>query len=210
LEFLHFYRRFLFLNVDMQDIEPFFKWRDQYIASEDPHSPFFRRQYSELYYTHSIYNYYIHPQWDDMDSETLFVKILFVDYAESFAIIELIGEWNDAIQNDIMYLKRKIADPMLKHGIKFFILVLDNVLNFHSSDDCYYEEWYEEVSEESGWICFLGVQEHLEDEMVSIGLQHYIHFGPGYNDLEWRRMSPGGLMHQINQTMKQGIKRLRY
>jgi len=26
-----------------------------------------------------------------------------------------------------------------------FILIGENVLNFHSSDDCYYEEWFQDV-----------------------------------------------------------------
>ena len=45
-------------------------------------------------------------QWDDFGSSTLYIKILFADYDGGFAIIELIGEWNDAINNDIMLLKR--------------------------------------------------------------------------------------------------------
>ena len=77
----------------MQDIEPYFKWRDQYIASDDPRSPYYGQQYSEFHYSHAIYNYYIHPQWDDMDSETLYLKILLVDYLEGFAIIEFIGSF---------------------------------------------------------------------------------------------------------------------
>ena len=30
------------------------------------------------------------------------MKVLMADYDEKYAIIELIGEWNDAIENDIM------------------------------------------------------------------------------------------------------------
>lgn len=194
----------------MQDIEPFFRWRDQYISSEDPHSPFYKAKYSEMYYTHAIYNYLIHPQWDDIDAETLFLKIIFVDYNDRFAIIEFIGEWNDAIQNDIMFVKRKVIEKLLNHGIIYFVLILDNVLNFHGSDDCYYEEWYEEVSDEGGWITMLGVQTHLEDEMVSTGLQHFVHFGDELNDIEWRKMDPGGIIHKINQTLGRQLKRLKY
>ena len=194
----------------MQDIEPFFRWRDQYISSEDPHSPFYKAEYSEMYYTHAIYNYLIHPQWDDIDAETLFLKVIFVDYTDRYAIIEFIGEWNDAIQNDIMFVKRKVIEKLIDHGIIYFVLILDNVLNFHGSDDCYYEEWYEEVSEEGGWITMLGVQEHIEDELVLTGLQHYIHFGEDLNEIEWRKMEPGGIIHIINKTLHNQIKRLRY
>ena len=193
----------------MQDIEPFFKWRDQYMAEEDPHSPFYKRQYSEFEFTNTIYNYYIHPQWDDFESTTLYLKILFVDYVEQFAVIEFIGEWNDAIQNDIMYLKRNVIEKLINRDIKFFILILDNVYNFHSSDDCYYEEWLDDLSEDGGWITMLGVMEHLEEEMVSTGLQYYIHFGSTFNAIEWRRLDPAILYATVEKSMKRQTKRLR-
>ncbi|MEZ5031239.1 MAG: hypothetical protein R2787_07550 [Saprospiraceae bacterium] len=66
----------------MHDIEPHFLWRDLYVASEDRHSPFFRRQYDEFHFTQKVYNYYIHPQWDNLGSTTLYGKALFVDYEE--------------------------------------------------------------------------------------------------------------------------------
>jgi len=81
----------------MHDIEPFFLWRDYYKAENDRWSPFYQRQYDEFSFTNAIYNYVIHPQWDDIGSDTLFIKILYVNYDEAFAIIEMIGEWNDCI-----------------------------------------------------------------------------------------------------------------
>jgi hypothetical protein len=132
----------------MHNIEPFFNWRHLYTAEEDPQSPFFGRTYSEFEFTQVIYNYYIHPQWDDFGSRTLYLKILFVDYDEQFAIVELMGEWNDAIENDIMELKREIVDQLSKKGICKYILICENVLNFHSSDKEYYQEWYEMA----GWL----------------------------------------------------------
>lgn len=193
----------------MQDIEPFFKWRDQYMAEEDPLSPFFKRQYSEFEFTNTIYNFYIHPQWDDFESSTLYLKILFVDYTEQFAIIEFIGEWNDAIQNDIMYLKRNVIEKLIRQDIKYFILILDNVYNFHSSDDCYYEEWLDDLNEEGGWIVMLGVMEHLEEEMVSVGLQYYVHFGSHFNAIEWRRLDPVVLFSFVEKALQRQTRRLR-
>ena len=89
----------------MQDIEPYYRWRDLYISEEDPNSPFFGQTYSEFEYSTTIYNFYIHPQWDDMGSRTLFLKIIYADYEQGFCIIELLGEWNDAIEKDIMILR---------------------------------------------------------------------------------------------------------
>ena len=96
----------------MQDIEPYYNWRHLYTAEDDPQSPFYRRVYSEFEFINTVYNYYIHPQWDEFGSRTLYMKILFADYDQNFVIIELLGEWNDAIENDIMTLRRDITDLM--------------------------------------------------------------------------------------------------
>ena len=85
----------------MHSIEPFYNWRAYYIASEDKRSPFYGRNYSEFEFTNSIYNYCIHPQWDSIGSETLFLKILYCDYDLGFVILEMMGEWNDAIENEV-------------------------------------------------------------------------------------------------------------
>ncbi|MCG3168079.1 MAG: hypothetical protein POELPBGB_03879 [Bacteroidia bacterium] len=183
----------------MQDIEPFYNWRELYISSEDVRSPFYEREYSEFEYTHTIYNYYIHPQWDFMGSPTLFIKIIFADYESGFAIIELIGEWNDAINNDIMILKRDIVDELIRHGINKFILVGENVLNFHSSDDCYYEEWLEDL--EDGWIVGLNFRDHVLKEMSATNIDYYVTFGGELNDMNWRTFSPFQLVEIIERIM---------
>ena len=90
----------------MHHVEPFYDWRNYYIASEDSNSPFFENQYSEFNFENTVYNFYIHPQWDSIGSSTLFTKALYVDYEEGYSILEFIGEWNDAIENDVMTLKR--------------------------------------------------------------------------------------------------------
>ena len=118
----------------MHTIEPYYAWRNHYVASEDSRSPFFERIYNEMSYHMKIYDHYIHPQWDNIGSSTLFIKILWVDYEEESAIIELLGEWNDCLHNDIMRLKRDIVDCLQNEGICKFILIGENVLNFHYSE----------------------------------------------------------------------------
>lgn len=174
----------------MQHIEPFYQWLNIYQASEDPRSPFYDRQYSECDYQHTIYNYVIHPQWDDMGSETLYLKILFVDYSEHYAIIELLGEWNDTLNNDIMLLKREIIDVLIQEGILKFILVGEHVFNFHFSDDSYYEEWFEDISSE-GWICLVNFQSHVLNEFKRYSLDQYMICGGHLDSFNWRRFSPG-------------------
>jgi hypothetical protein len=180
----------------MHDIEPFYSWRHLYIASEDERSPFYEREYSEFEFTNAIYNYLIHPQWDFFGSETLYMKILFADYVEKYCIIELFGEWNDAVGNDIMFLKREIVDNLMQYGINKFILIGENVLNFHSSDDSYYEEWFDDVGE-SGWIVLLNFREHVLEEMKKTGLDYYFIWGGEMDDFNWRRFSPGQVFGNI-------------
>jgi hypothetical protein len=146
----------------MHEIEPFYNWEKYYKAEVDLRSPFFGRQYAEQYES-TIYGYYIHPQWDYIGSETLYVKLLFVDYSRRFAVIELFGEWNDTLHNDIMHLKRVVLDKLVRYGINQFILIGENILNFHGSDDCYYEEWFEDV-EEDGWIAAINFRDFVQEE----------------------------------------------
>ncbi len=192
----------------MHNIEPYYQWRDHYVASEDEQSPFYGRVYDEFYFTKKVYNYFIHPQWDEFGSATLYMKILFVDYDERFAIIELIGEWNDAISNDIMYLKREVVDQLYQQGIYKYILICENVLNFHGSDDCYYEEWSEDVVAEEGWVCLLNTLDHVADEMKITQLQHHINFGQEFNDINWRPHKPKVIFKAIDALVKGELQRV--
>ena len=179
----------------MQDIEPFYSWRHLYISSEDEYSPFYGREYSEFEYTNTIYNYYIHPQWDDLGSPTLYIKELYADYETGFAILEFIGEWNDAINNDIMLLKRDIIDTMIDNNITKFILIGENVLNFHASDDCYYQEWFDDV--EDGWVVALNFRDHVLQEFSKNNIDYYLVFGGELNELKWRMYNPLQLLNVI-------------
>jgi hypothetical protein len=194
----------------MHDIEPFYQWRDNYIASDDKRSPLFGRTYSEFYYSQKVYNYFIHPQWDSFGSSTLYLKILYADYDKGYAIIEMMGEWNDCLHNDIMFLKREIIDPLFKEGISKFMLICENVLNFHGSDDCYYEEWFEDIVEEDGWICLINTLRHVEDEMHDTHLQHFLNFGEEFNDINWRPQKPKVLFQAMNALVHGQVKRIRY
>lgn len=187
----------------MQDIEPYYNWRHLYMAEEDERSPFFGRTYSEFEFSQTIYNYYIHPQWDDFGSRTLYMKILFADYEQEFAIIELIGEWNDAIENDIMTLRRDITDQMFKEGIKHFILIAENVLNFHSSDDSYYEEWREQVEDEGGWVAILDLPIQSQHDFKRSRLTNYITL---IDMPQWRTMKPELVFQQVDNIILRQLR----
>ncbi len=192
----------------MHDIEPHYQWRDHYIASKDDKSPFFGKINDEFKFHNKIYNYLIHPQWDEFGSPTLYMKILFVDYGERFAIIELIGEWNDCLHNDIMSLKRNVIDQLIGNDIIHFILICDNVLNFHNSDNCYYEEWYEDICDEGGWICMLNTMDHIEQEMKEVQIQYYANFGHPFNDVRWRPHKPKLLFSIMNTLLDKRVKEI--
>lgn len=194
----------------MHDIEPFYKWRDYYIAEHDDKSPFFGREYSEFQFSQKIYNYFIHPQWDFYGSHTMCMKLLYCDYDNGIALIELLGEWNDCITNDGMILKREIADHLLSHGINKFVLFCDNVLNFHGCDEDYYEEWREDVMDDDGWICLVNLSEHVQDEMQNSKLQYYTLMGDDYNDLAWRGLHPKVLAKAVEKIRDNAEKQLGY
>ena len=184
----------------MHAIEPHYNWRNLYVASDDHNSPFFERDYSEFEFTNQVYNFLLHPQWDDFGSPTLFVKVLFADYDDGFAIIEMMGEWNDCIENDIMTLKLELIDFMLPDGIDKFILIGDNVLNFHASDDCYYEDWFDEL--ESGWVVMLNFHEHVLEEFIQNNIDMYLVIGEDFKTIEWRTYKPKDLFEKVESIVE--------
>lgn len=187
----------------MQDIEPYYNWEKYYVASRDKRSPFYKRTYNLSYYENDIYGYYIHPLWDHIGTETLYVKILFADYKKQFVIIELFGEWNDALNNDIMFLKRQVIDPLTEQGINQFILLGENVLDFHGSTDDYYVEWFEDV--EDGWIAAMNFREHVQNEWTRFKLDYYINFGGTLELANWRTLLPEILYELVKKLI---IRRL--
>ncbi len=186
----------------MHELEPYSNWRHIYISEEDSLSPLYGRTYNEFEFTQTVYNYYIHPQWDFIESPNLYLKILIADYEEKYAIIELIGEWNDAIDNDIMNLRREITDKLEKEGICKFILIAENVLNFHSSDDSYYEEWLENVADENGWLILLNMPEQSQYDFKKAKLHYYIELMEIEN---WRVYKPIHLFRLINEKIEKRI-----
>jgi hypothetical protein len=186
----------------MHDIEPFYNWRHLYLSEEDERSPFYGRVYSEFEFSQTIYNYYIHPQWDEFGSRTLYMKVLIADYEERYVVMELFGEWNDAIENDIMNLKRDVVDKFLRNGITKFILIAENVLNYHSSDKDYYEEWFEETKEEDGWIVCLNMPEPTQYDFRRAKLDRFVELMELDN---WRIYKPFHLFKKVDQEI---VKRL--
>ena len=187
----------------MHDIEPYYNWLKYYDPSHDERSPFFGKQYNHDVYSETIYGYYIDPAWDFIGSETLYVKILYADYTHGFAIIEFLGEWNDAINNDVMYVKRNLVEPLVKEGINKFILIGENILNFHGSDDSYYEEWFDDV--EDGWIAAVSFPDFIQEEFKRYHIDSYINMGGTLQIPQWRTMNPYSFCDAVSRLIQRRL-----
>lgn len=187
----------------MHDIEPYYGWRNLYKAEEDRRSPFYGREYSEFEFANDIYGYYIHPQWDDFGSATLYIKLLYADYVRGYAMLELIGEWNDAVNNDIMFLKRDFVDLLIEKGINKFVLFGENVLNAFPDEDDYYAEWAEDVG--NGWIALVNFQPHVWDEMAQYGMSHYLNGGGDLNALNWQGKTPDIVFDAVSRLLSKRL-----
>ena len=187
----------------MHTLEPFYNWRHIYITEEDKLSPFYGTVHNEFEFTQTVYNYYIHPQWDEFGSNTLYMKLIYVDYELSFCVMELLGEWNDAIENDIMTLKREVVDKLFDNKICKFILVTENVLNFHSGDKDYYEEWNENVNDQNGWIVALNMPEATQYDFKKRKLHQIIEL---MEIIDWRSYKPYHLYKKIDDILSKRLE----
>ncbi|AFK02133.1 hypothetical protein Emtol_0982 [Emticicia oligotrophica DSM 17448] len=182
----------------MHEIEPTYNWRKYYISENDRKSPFYGRSYGQAY-EDTIYGYYIDPNWDSIGSETLYCKILMVDYSAKYAVIELFGEWNDTLHNDSMYFKRTVVDHLLKYGIKYYILIGENILQFHGGETDYYEEWFEDI--EDGWIAAVSIRDFIMVEFRRYHLDSYINFGGTLQISNWRTLKPNPFFELISNLI---------
>jgi hypothetical protein len=182
----------------MHTLEPYYNWQHIYVSEHDSRSPFFGKEYSEFAFSQTIYNYYIHPQWDDFGSRTLYCKVLLSDYEEGYAVIELLGEWNDAVENDIMVFKRAVLEHFQNESIRKFILIAENVLNFHSDGTDYYEELSAELQEINGWALCLNMPQQSEIEFKQAGNHHFMEL---FNIPEWRSYRPFHLLNKVESLL---------
>jgi hypothetical protein len=102
-----------------------------------------------------------------------------------------------------MFLKRNIIDVLVDEGVSQFILIGENVLNFHTSDDSYYEEWFEDIEE--GWIAFINFHEHVLSDFAEANIDYYITSGGKLNDLNWRTYLPPQLYEKVEKMVMKRI-----
>lgn len=189
----------------MHQILPYAGWRNAYRAEADPQSPF----YGGLFGAprngefHRMFDFVIHPEWEFIGCETLYIKHLYANYEEGLAIIEVMGEWNDALNNDIMHFKRNVVDPMLQEGIQKFLIIGDNLLNYHADANDYYAEWSEEVEE--GWIVGLNFRPQVVQDLQTYGLSSYWWTGERFEYGAWRASEPLKLGQMVDEQVNRHL-----
>jgi hypothetical protein len=103
-----------------------------------------------------------------------------------------------------MLLKRQVIDHLLAVGIKHFILIGENVFNFHGSyEDDYYAEWFEEV--EDGWIVGLHFAVFVEQEWAKYHVDYYINFGGNLRIPNWRTLKPEMIFAYLQHVMSKRL-----
>ncbi|WNJ16321.1 hypothetical protein [Pontibacter sp. G13] len=184
---------------ELRHIEPFYGWLNIYSHERDPHSPFHEVEHNQFYYDRSINNIPAHPLWDQFGSESLLIKILYAEYEQGYAIIELFGEWNDLFENDFKLLCENCLTYLIDAGIQHFILICENVFHGYFESDDYYEALAEEL--DGGWVCALRLRDHVKEEMDNYGITPYIFWSEPLDELSWRKLKPQQLCSMVDQRI---------
>jgi hypothetical protein len=187
------------MNQELKDIEPFFGWLELYHHKMDPNSPFHEIDHNLFYFDRSINQIPAHPLWDDFGSESLLTKILFADYEQGYAILELFGEWNDLYENDFKLFSENCLTYLIDAGIDKFILICENVFHSYLEGDDYYQALAEEM--EDGWLCALRLRKEVKDEMEQYGISPYFYWNVQLDEIPWRTLKPFQLYALIQRRM---------
>jgi hypothetical protein len=102
-----------------------------------------------------------------------------------------------------MTLKRNVVESLLLQGINKFILLGEHIFNFHGSDDCYYEEWYEETVD--GWIAAVSFPDFIRDEFSKYHLDSYINMGGTLQIPHWRTLHPLHFYELVNSLIQRRL-----
>jgi hypothetical protein len=76
-------------------------------------------------------------------------------------------------------------------------------MNFHGSDDSYYEEWFDEV--EDGWIAAVSFPQFVQDEWKKYGIDNYINTGGTLQIDKWRTMLPLNFFDVVDKLIQRRL-----
>lgn len=175
----------------MHEIEPYYGWLGYYTNEADENSPYQEADHGAYQLEKGVYEYLAHPLWDEFGSDSLLLKILFANYDQGYAIVELFGVWNDLLQNDYRLLAENFLTYMIDAGITRFVFIMENVLNIYLDADDYYEALQDELGD--GWICLLRPRDHVVAEIEEYGIGRYFFWSEELNALNWRKLKPWDL-----------------
>jgi hypothetical protein len=96
-----------------------------------------------------------------------------------------------------------VVEEFEANGINKFILIGENVLNFHASDDSYYEEWFQDL--EDGWIVAINFQEHVLHEFRQNNIDYYLNFGGELDNMSWRKLLPNQVYRNIENIISRRL-----
>jgi hypothetical protein len=78
------------------------------------------------------------------------------------------------------------------------MLIAENVLNFHSSSDDYYEEWREQVTDKGGWVAIIDMPEQTQYDFKKARLTNYITL---LDFPQWRTLKPEAVFQQADNEI---------
>ncbi|MEO0473511.1 MAG: hypothetical protein AAF206_28115 [Bacteroidota bacterium] len=185
---------------ELRHIEPFYGWLNLYSHEQDERSPFHQVEHNMFYYDRSINHIPAHPLWDDFGSESLLTKILFVDYDQGYAILELFGEWNDLYDNDFRLFAENCLTYLVDHGVQQFVFICENVFHIYPDTDDYYQAMQDEL--EDGWMAVLRIRPNVREEMDQYGIAEYFYWSPVLDQISWRKLKPPQLYQLVADRMR--------
>ena len=97
-----------------------------------------------------------------------------------------------------MYLYRNVIELLIDKGIKYFILIGENILNFHADTNDYYEEWSNNIGD--GWIIGINFRSFVISEFSEVNIDYFIAFSGEFNDVQWRKIMPDQLFEKLTLT----------
>ena len=127
-----------------------------------------------------------------------------VNYDLQYCVIEMLGEWNDLLYNDIMFLYRDVIETLLESDIKYFILIGENVLNFHADSNDYYDEWFNNIAD--GWIVGINFRDFVIKEFEEANIDFYISFSGEFDEFAWRNILPDQLFEKVNTIVTKRLE----
>ncbi len=100
-----------------------------------------------------------------------------------------------------MLLKTELIDQLIDCGIQNFVIIMENVLNFHADENDYYQEWKEDIQ---GEIYLINALPQVLDELYRYHLNHQLSFGGRLNDFDWRKLNPEQIIEVLETKFLEG------